>query len=134
MNLDTTALEEEKVNFKVMVNNMKTNARVIATIQLMENNKVVHSIKIDNLCNYEFTFDSEKLSTLRLKSPNLNMDDLNMLVTKPYEAYVLMGVKKVVINNKESLYEIPPRVFKHVFVKENGEEVEIFFREGGDNL
>lgn len=112
---------------------MRTNIQVIATIQLMLNNKVIHSIKIDNLQDYEFTFDSEKLSTLKLKSPNLDMDDLNMLVTKPYEAYILMGIKKTIKNNREASYPIPPRVFKNVFVKENGEEVIIIFREGGDN-
>lgn len=107
------------------------NSQVISTIQIMENDKVIHSIKIDNLSSYEFTFDSEKLSTLRLISPNLNMDDLNILVTRPYESYILMGVKKVIKDEKEQIYEIPPRVFKHVFVKEDGKNIEIFFREGG---
>ena len=107
--------------------NIKSN--VISIIKLIENGKAINTVKIQNVISYLFTFDSEKLCTLNVVTSNLNMDDLNMLLTKKYEAYVLMGVKRVVIDGKEKTFDIPPRVFKHAFIKEDGKTINMTFYE-----
>ena len=107
-------------------------SKVLSIIQLMENDKVIHTIKIEDVQEYEFTFDSKKLSTLHITVKNLNMKDLNLLVSKPYEAYVLLGVKRIVINGQEKTFNIPAIVFKHLFIKDNSETIEIYFHETWD--
>ena len=111
--------------------NMKSN--VISIIKLIENGKAIHTVKIQNVISYLFTFDSEKFCTLNVVTSNLNMDDLNTLVTKKYEAYVLMGVKRIVVDGKEKTFDIPPRVFKHAFIKEDGKTVDMTFYETSES-
>ena len=106
-----------------------TKANVLSIMKLMDNGKVVHTIKIENVLNYNFIFDSKKLATLNVVTNNLSMDDLNKLFTKPYESYILLGVKRVKINGDEKTFDIPPRVFKHMVVKENGKTVDMTFYE-----
>ena len=101
--------------------------KIISTIQLMQNGEVAHTIKIENLHSYEFIFDSKTGPSLKLITTNLNMKDLNMLFSKIYSSYVLMGVKKVIQDDKTQTYEIPATVFKHIHVKENGKSIELLF-------
>ena len=76
-------------------------SEVTSIIKLIENGKVVHTIKIENVQKYKFLFDSITLSTLRLIANTLNMHDLDILLNKPYEAYVVMGVKRTVQDGHE---------------------------------
>ena len=46
------------------------NFQTIATIDCMENGKSVHTIKLDNLLNYDFVWDSSQLCTLHLVTSN----------------------------------------------------------------
>lgn len=101
--------------------------KIISTIQLMQDGEVIHAIKIENLHNYEFIFDSETGPKLELVTTNLNMKDLNMLFAKVYSSYVLTGIKKVTQNGKIQTYEIPGIAFKHVHIKENGKCIELIF-------
>ena len=104
-------------------------SQVFATIQLMENNKVIHTIQIEKVESYVFIFDSENSTTLNIITKNLNMDDLNMLVTKSYESYILTGVKHIVQKGYSKIFDIPPRVFKRVLIKEDGKSVDMIFYE-----
>ena len=104
-------------------------SQVLSTIQLMDDGQVVHTIKTDDVIEYDFTYDSKELSTLHLVISNLYMRDLNTLVMKPYDSYVLMGVKRIIENGKQQTFEIPPRVFKHATIKENGNLIDIVFKE-----
>ena len=104
-------------------------SQVLSTIQLMENNKVIHTIKIEKVESYVFIFDSENSTTLNIVSKNLNMDDLNVLVTKPYESYILTGVKRITQNGYSKTFDIPPRIFKRVLIKEDGKFVDMTFYE-----
>lgn len=106
-------------------------SQVISTIQLMDNGQVVHTIRTENVIEYDFTYDSKELSTLHLVISNLYMRDLNILVMKPYDSYVLMGVKRIIENDKEQTFEIPPRVFKRATIKENDNLIDIVFKEKG---
>lgn len=106
--------------------------KVISMIQLMEKGSVVYTVKIENLGSYEYIFDTRKQTTLYLNAPTLKMRDLNMLMAKPYEAYVLMGSKRVNIDGKEQIVDIPPRVFRHMKISENGSDVNIIFYEKGE--
>lgn len=105
--------------------------KVVSVIQLMEDDKVFYTIEINNLTSYQFLFDTdaEKPTTLYLNIPNLNMSDLDVLVRKPYESYVLIGTKKILVDGKERKFAIPPRVYKRMCLRENGESVEITFYE-----
>ena len=76
-------------------------SEVTSIIKLIENGKVVHTIKIENVQKYKFLFDSITLSTLHLIANTLNMHDLDILLNKPYEAYVVMGVKRTVQDGHE---------------------------------
>lgn len=105
------------------------NFQTIATINCMENGKSVYTIKLDNLINYDFVWDSSKLCTLHLVTSSLNINDLNMLITKPYEAYVLIGIKKVFEGTREKTYNIPARVFRHVLIKGDYKTTELIFYE-----
>ena len=104
-------------------------SKVTSIIQLMKNGEVFHTIKIENLTKYEFTFDSTKLCTLHLTICNFNMYDLDILVSQPFDSYVLTGAKRVQLNNKEKSFAIPARVFKHMSIKEDGRTAEIYFSE-----
>ena len=104
-------------------------SQVISTIQLMENEKVVYTIKTENVVEYDFVYDSKELSTLHLVISNLYMRDLNALVTKKYDSYILMGVKRIIENGKEQSFEIPPRIFKRIIIRENGDLIDIVFKE-----
>ena len=110
-----------------------TKANVLSIIKLMDNGKVIHTIKIENVLSYKFIFDSKKLSTLNVVTNNLSMNDLNKLFTKPYESYILLGVKRAIVNGYEKTFDIPPRVFKHVLVKEDGKTVDMTFYETEEN-
>ena len=103
--------------------------KTIATLKLMENNKIVYTIKFENLRAYDFIWDSKDLCTLHLVTSSLNINDLNMLIAKPYESYVLIGVKKVFQDNQEKTYDIPARVFKHVLIKGNYDVTDLTFYE-----
>ena len=105
------------------------NFQTIATLDCMENGKSIYTIKLDNLLNYNFVWDSSKLCTLYLVTSSLNINDLNMLITKPYEAYVLIGLKKVFEENKEKTYSIPARVFRHLVIKGDYKTTELTFYE-----
>ena len=105
------------------------NFQMIATINCMENGESVFSIKLDNLLNYDFIWDSSNLCTLHLVTSSLNINDLNSLITKPYDSYVLIGLKKVFENNKEKIYSIPARVFKHILIKGDYKTTELTFYE-----
>ena len=104
-------------------------SQVMSTIQLMDNGQVVHTIRTENVIEYDFIYDSKELSTLHLVISNLYMRDLNMLVIKPYDSYILMGVKRIIENGKEQTFEIPPRVFKRATIRENGNLIDIVFKE-----
>lgn len=106
-----------------------TKANVLSIMKLMDNGKVIHTIKIENVLSYNFIFDSKKLATLNVVTNNLSMDDLNKLFTKPYESYILLGVKRIKINGNEKTFDIPPRVFKHALIKEDGKTVDMTFYE-----
>lgn len=105
------------------------NFQTIVTLNCMENGKTVYTIKLDNLLNYNFVWDSSKLCTLYLVTSSLNINDLNMLITKPYEAYVLIGLKKIFEGDKEKTYSIPARVFRHLIVKGDYKTTELTFYE-----
>lgn len=105
------------------------NFQMIATIRCMENGKPIYSIKLENLLNYNFIWDSSQLTTLHLVTSNLNIDDLNMLIAKPYESYVLIGVKKIFQDGQEKTYDIPARVFKHLIIKGDYKTTELTFYE-----
>ena len=105
------------------------NFQMIATIKMIENGKVVYSIKLENLLNYDFIWDNKNLCTLHLVTSNLNIDDLNMLITKPYESYILMGVKKVFQDGREKTFEIPARVFQFVQIKGDYQTTDLTFKE-----
>ena len=105
------------------------NFQTIATINCIEKGKSIYTIKLDNLLNYNFIWDSSKLCTLHLVTSNLNINDLNMLITKPYEAYVLIGLKKVFEDNREKTYDIPARVFRHLVIKGDYKTTELTFYE-----
>ena len=105
------------------------NFQTIATIDCMENGKSVYSIKLDNLLNYNFVWDSSKLCILHLVTSSLNINDLNKLITKPYDSYVLIGLKKVFEGNLEKTYNIPARVFKHALIKGDYKTTDLTFYE-----
>ena len=105
------------------------NFQTIATISCMEKGKPVYTIKLDNLLNYNFIWDSSKLCTLHLVTASLNINDLNMLIRKPYESYVLIGIKKIFGDSKEKIYDIPARVFKHLLIKGDYETTDLTFYE-----
>lgn len=104
-------------------------SQVVSTIQLIDNGQVVYTIKTENVIKYDFIYDSKELSTLHLVISNLYMRDLNTLVMKPYDSYILMGIKRIIENGKEQTFEIPPRVFKRATIKENGNLIDIVFKE-----
>ena len=105
------------------------NFQMIATISCIENEKPIHTIKLDNLLSYDFIWDNDNLCTLHLVTSNLNINDLNILITKPYESYVLIGVKKVFQDNQEKIYNIPARVFKHLCIKGDYKTTDLTFYE-----
>lgn len=109
------------------------NFQMIATVSCIENDKTVYTIKLDNLLNYDFVWDSSKLCTLHLVTSSLNIDDLNMLITKPYEVYVLIGVKKVFQNGEEKIFNIPARVFRHLIIKGDYNTTDLTFYETWDD-
>ena len=104
-------------------------SQVVSTIQLIDNGQVVYTIRTENVIKYDFIYDSKELSTLHLVISNLYMRDLNTLVMKPYDSYILMGVKRIIENGKEQTFEIPPQVFKRATIKENGNLIDIVFKE-----
>lgn len=103
--------------------------KTIATLKLMENNKIIYTIKFENLRTYDFIWDSKDLCTLHLVTSSLNINDLNILIAKPYSSYVLIGVKKVFQDGQEKIYDIPARVFKHVLIKGNYNITDLTFYE-----
>lgn len=110
------------------------NFQMIATINCMENGKAVYTIKLDNLLNYDFIWDSTKLCTLHLVTSSLNINNLNMLITKPYESYILIGVKKIFHEGQEKTYDIPARVFKHLLIKGDYKITDLtFYETWGEN-
>jgi len=105
------------------------NFQTIATLKLMEKGKIIYTIKFENLLSYDFIWDSKALCILHLVTSNLNINDLNMLIAKPYESYVLIGVKKVFTEHGEKIYDIPARVFKHVLIKGDYNKTDLTFYE-----
>lgn len=103
--------------------------KTIATLKLMEKGKIIYTIKFENLLSYDFVWDSKELCILHLVTSSLNINDLNMLIAKPYESYVLIGVKKVFTENNEKIYDIPARVFKHVIIKGDYNKTDLTFYE-----
>ena len=103
--------------------------KTIATLKLMEKGKIIYTIKFENLLSYDFIWDSKDLCTLHLVTSSLNINDLNMLIAKPYESYVLIGFKKVFTENNEKIYDIPARVFKHVIIKGDYNKTDLTFYE-----
>ena len=109
------------------------NAQMIATINLMENDKVIHSLKLEDLHSYDFIWDNENLCTLHLVTSNLRIPDLNILIAKPYDSYVLIGVKRVLQGGQEKTFDIPARVFKHALLKGDNKTIEMTFYETWKN-
>ena len=105
------------------------NSQMIATIRLMEKGFPVYTIKLDNLQSYDFIWDNEKLCTLHLVAPNLSIKDLNALIEKPYDSYVLIGIKRVLVDGQEKTFDIPARVFKHTLVKGDNKTIDMTFYE-----
>lgn len=105
------------------------NFQTIATLKLMEKGKIIYTINFENLLDYDFIWDSSKLTKLHLITSNLNINDLNMLIAKPYDSYVLIGVKKISENGQEKVFDIPPRVFKHLIIKGNYKNTDLTFYE-----
>ena len=105
------------------------NFQTIATLKLMEKGKIIYTIKFENLISYDFIWDSKKLCILHLVTSSLNINDLNMLIAKPYESYVLIGVKKVFTEDDEKTYDIPARVFKHALIKGDYNKTDLTFYE-----
>ena len=97
-----------------------------SVIQLMENNEVVHTIEIESIDDYEFYFDSEKLSSMCIVIPKLKMEDLGILVKKPYDHYVVFGTKTVLDKTKRT-FAIPAKVFDHMVLEDRGMEIKIHF-------
>lgn len=105
------------------------NSQMIATIKLMEKGKVAYSLQLEDLYSYNFIWDSEKLCTLHLTTSNLSIHDLNALIAKPYDSYILIGLKKVRQNDTEKTFDIPARVFKHATFKGDNKIIEMTFYE-----
>ena len=105
---------------------------MIATIKLMDKDKVAYSLQLEDLYSYDFIWDSEKLCTLHLTTSNLSIHDLNMLIARPYDSYVLIGVKCVRKNEQEKTFDIPARVFKHAIFKGDNKTIEMTFYETWD--
>ena len=103
--------------------------KTIATLKLMEKGKIIYTIKFENLLSYDFIWDSKDLCILHLVTSSLNINDLNMLIAKPYESYVLIGVKKVFQDGHEKIYDIPARVFKHAIIKGDYNKTDLTFYE-----
>ena len=103
--------------------------QMIATIKLMDKDKVAYSLQLEDLQSYDFVWDSEKLCTLHLTTSNLNIHDLNVLISRPYDSYILIGVKRVRQNDKEKTYDIPARVFKHAIFKGDNKTIDMTFYE-----
>lgn len=106
---------------------------VTSIMHLMEGENVARTITIKNIDGYYFVFDSKYLSKLCITVKNMNMDDLNALVTKPYDSYILIGAKTVLNNGKEQEYDIPPKIFKRVNIEDDGRKVDITFYEKVEN-
>ena len=109
------------------------NFQMIATIRCIENGKVVYTMKLENLLTYDFIWDSTTLTTLHLVTSNLNINDLNRIIAKPYDSYILIGVKKVFQDGQEKTFDIPPRVFKHVVIKGDYQTTDLTFYETWEN-
>lgn len=105
------------------------NAQMIATIKLMDKGKVAYSLQLEDLHSYDFVWDSEKLCTLHLVTSNLSIHDLNVLISKPYDSYILIGLKRVHQNEQEKTYDIPARVFKHAIFKGDNKTIDMTFYE-----
>ena len=105
------------------------NAQMIATLKLIDNGKVVYTLQLEDLYGYDFFWDSKKLCTLHLITSNLNIHDLNVLIAKPYESYVLIGLKRVRQNDTEKTFDIPARVFKHAQFKGDNKSIDMTFYE-----
>lgn len=105
------------------------NAQMIATIKLMDKNKVAYSLQLEDLYDYDFIWDSKNLCTLHLTTSNLSIPDLNMLISRPYESYILIGLKRVHQGETEKTYDIPARVFKHAVFKGNSKTTYMTFYE-----
>ena len=106
---------------------------MIATIKLMDKDKVAYSLQLEDLHSYDFVWDSKKLCTLHLTTSNLSIHDLNALIARPYDSYILIGVKRVHQNDKEKTYDIPARVFKHAIFKGDNKSIEMTFYETWDD-
>ena len=108
------------------------NAQMIATIKLMDKGKVAYSLQLEDLYSYDFIWDSKKLCTLHLTTSNLSISDLNTIIARPYDSYVLIGIKKVRQNDQEKTYAIPARVFKHAVFKGDNKTIDMTFYETWD--
>lgn len=109
------------------------NFQMIATITCIENGKSVYTMKLENLLDYDFIWDSKKLTTLHLVTSNLDINDLNTIIAKPYDSYILIGVKKVFQDGQEKTYDIPARVFKHLVIKGDYNTTDLTFYETWEN-
>ena len=98
---------------------------VNSVIHLMENGQVVHTIKIDDIEDYEFIVDTKDLSKMSITVPKIHMRDLDILVSKPYEHYVIMGTKIM----EDRSFAIPAKVYCHMNILSTKEKVVIYFSE-----
>ena len=105
------------------------NAQMIATIKLMDNEKVAYSLQLEDLYSYDFIWDSQNLCTLRITTSNLSIPDLNRLIAKPYSSYILIGLKRIRQSDQEKTFDIPARVFKHARFKGDNKTIEMTFYE-----
>lgn len=101
------------------------NEILYTTIQLMKNNKVIHTINIEKITSYFFTFSNKTLATLSITVPFLNNEDVNILINDSYECYILMAKKKI----NDQLITIPARVYKTVSLVDNSKEIKLTFTE-----
>ena len=101
---------------------------VNSMIHLMKDNEVAHTITINNIDDYEFEFDSEELSKMSITTSSIRMRDLDILVNKPYEHYVVMGTK--IVDDKP--FSIPSKVFCHIkIINTKGKTIICFSDEKG---
>lgn len=105
--------------------------KTTSIIFLMENEKVAHRITLEDIDYYKFTFDNNILSSLIITSSNVNIKDLELLSTHPYESYVVMAEKKIEEKkNKISNFNVSAIVYKRMaLVDDNGEVTLTFWGE-----
>ena len=105
------------------------NSQVISIIDLIKDNKTIYTINIKNLEEYDFYYDTSQSSTLTITTSTLTIDDLNMLIRCPCDAYVLMGKKVIIKDGTEHVFKIPAMTYKYMSINDNGIRTKITFKE-----